>query len=169
MAAHLPVRYRFVAKKELQRIPVFGRAWTRCGHVSVDRGDREAAVGSLDRAWKEVRDENLTMVLFPEGTRSPDGELRPFKKGAFVLAIQARAPVVPVGITGSRKIMAKGASVIRPGTVRIRVGRPIPTEGLSILDRDRLLERCWTAVLALMQEGSGRAGSGEESAVMGRA
>ena len=73
LAAQLPVRYRFVAKKELEEIPVFGKAWTSCGHVSVDRGNREAAIEALDQAWREVHEDRLTMILFPEGTRSPDG------------------------------------------------------------------------------------------------
>jgi 1-acyl-sn-glycerol-3-phosphate acyltransferase len=153
LAACLPVRYRFVAKQELRRIPVFGKAWRRCGHVSVDRGDRASAIESLDEAWREVQDQKLTLVFFAEGTRSPDGSLKPFKKGAFVLALQARVPIVPMGIVGSRDIMPKGAMKIRPGSITIRVGEAIPTEALLESDRNRLMEESWTAVHALMGEG----------------
>ena len=117
LAAHLPVRYRFVAKKELGSIPIFGRAWKSCGHVSVDRGNREAAIEALDQAWREVHQDKLTMVLFPEGTRSPDGRMQPFKKGAFVLAVQGQVPLVPVAVVGSRDIMPKGAWKVRSGSI----------------------------------------------------
>ncbi len=153
LAARLPVRYRFVAKKELGAIPVFGRAWQRCGHVSIDRGDREAAIEAMDQAWREVREDRLTMILFPEGTRSRDGRLQPFKKGAFVLAIQGQVPVVPVAIVGSRAVMAKGGKRVRPGTITVRIGKAIPTEGTTIRDRNRLLNESWNAVYALKGEG----------------
>ncbi|MFC1575730.1 lysophospholipid acyltransferase family protein [Gemmatimonadota bacterium] len=153
LAAHLPLRYRFVAKKELGTIPVFGRAWKSCGHVSVDRGNREAAIQSLGQAWREIHEDKLTMVLFPEGTRSPDGRLKAFKKGAFVLAVQGQVPLVPAAILGSRAIMRKGDKRIRSGEIRVRFGSPIPTEGTTIRDRNRLLKECWDAVFALKGEG----------------
>ena len=153
LAAHLPVRYRFVAKKELATIPVFGRAWKECGHVAVDRGNREAAIESLDQAWREIHEDKLTMVLFPEGTRSPDGRLQPFKKGAFVLAVQGQVPLVPVAILGSRSVMPKGRLRVRSGEVVLRIGPPIQTEGATIRDRNRLLKECWDAVFALKREG----------------
>jgi len=152
LAAHLPVRYRFVAKRELEGIPVFGRAWKSCGHVSVDRGNREAAIEALDQAWREVHEDRLTMVLFPEGTRSPDGRLKAFKKGAFVLAVQGQVPLVPVAVLGSREVMAKGEMSIRSGEIRVRIGIPIPTAGATIRDRNRLLQECWDAIFALKGE-----------------
>lgn len=153
LEAFLPGKVRFVAKKELSRIPIFGRAWQTCGHISLDRGDRTRAISSLDEAGRRVRDGSLTMILFPEGTRSWDGELQPFKKGAFVLAIKAGVPVVPVGIRGTRDVMPKGSFRIRPAEVRIRVGRPIDVETLGHGHRDRLMERSREAVAALMADG----------------
>jgi 1-acyl-sn-glycerol-3-phosphate acyltransferase len=155
LAAHLPVRYRFVAKRELEGIPLFGRAWKRCGHVSVDRGNRKAAIESLDQAWREVHEDKLTMVIFPEGTRSPDGELKGFKKGAFVLAVQARVPLVPAAVCGSREIMPKGGRHIGTGIIHIRFGPPIPTEGLAIKDRDSLMKEAWDALRGLLEKGVG--------------
>ena len=146
LAAHLPVRYRFVAKQELGGIPIFGKAWRSCGHVSVDRGNREAAIEALDQAWREVHEEKLTMVLFPEGTRSPDGRLQSFKKGAFVLAIQGQVPLVPVAVVGSRDVMPKGRLKVRSGPITLRIGTPIPTEGLTIRDRNRLLDASRDAI-----------------------
>lgn len=162
LAAHLPGRTRFVAKEELARIPVFGTAWQTCGHVSVNRTDRSRAISTLDRAGQQVRDEGLAMVLFPEGTRSADGRLQPFKKGAFVLAIKTGVPIVPVGISGSREVMPKGSFRIRPGEIRIRVGAPLPVDDLAHRDRARLLAESRRRVALLMEdEGTGPEAMGE--------
>ena len=152
LAAALPVRYRFVAKKELAEIPVFGRGWRGCGHVSVDRGNKQAAIDALDQAWREIHEDRLTMVLFPEGTRSLDGRLQRFKKGAFVLAVQGQVPLVPIAVLGSRDIMRKGSNSIRTGTITIRIGDPISTEGATIRDRNRLMKSSWEAIFALKGE-----------------
>lgn len=149
LAGYLPVEYRFVAKKELGRVPVFGPAWQACGHISIDRQDRASAIESLEVAARQIRERDTTIVMFPEGTRSESGELQPFKKGAFVLAIQAGVPIVPVGISGSRDVMAKHRWRIRPGTIRIRIGEPIPVDGLVHADRDRLTARAHSRVAAL--------------------
>ena len=146
LAAHLPVEYRFVAKKELASIPVFGSAWRACRHVSIDRSDRTAAIRSLEVARESVHADGVVMVMFPEGTRSTTSEMLPFKKGAFVLALQLGVPVIPVGISGSRPIMPKGAIRVRPGTVKVRVGEPIPVEGMGERDRNRLLAQVRSAV-----------------------
>ncbi|MCA9736706.1 MAG: lysophospholipid acyltransferase family protein [Gemmatimonadota bacterium] len=146
---HVPGRFRFVAKKELARIPIFGQAWRMCGHISVDRSDRSSAVQSLQQAAGRIREDGLTIVLFPEGTRSATGHLLPFKKGAFVLAIQSRVPLVPVAVAGTRQIMPKGSFRVRPGHIRIKVGAPIETAGLTHEDRDALLQRSHDAIAEL--------------------
>ena len=151
LAAHLPVRYHFVAKKELAKIPVFGRAWIACGHIAIDRQDRTSAVHSLAEAAEKIRGENTTIIMFPEGTRSLDGELQRFKKGAFVLAIQAQVPIIPIAIIGSGEIMPKGKWSISPGVVLIRIGEPIPVAGLTLDDRDRLLQVARRSVAALKE------------------
>lgn len=149
LSAYFPGVYHFVAKEELSRIPVFGRAWLSCGHISIDRGDRSAAIESLDRAAEKIRSENATIIMFPEGTRSPDGTLQRFKKGAFVLAIQAGVPVVPLAIQGSHRVMPKGSWLVRPGHIRVRIGEPISVEGMTIKDRNALVDRAWKRVAAL--------------------
>ena len=158
LAAHLPGRVRFVAKEELSRIPIFGCAWRICGHISIDRSDRKRAIESLDRAAERVREESLTMALFPEGTRSPDGRLYAFKKGAFILAIKTRVPVVPVGISGSRAIMPKGSFRVRGGEIRIRVGEPIEVGTSEQGERDRLRELSRRAVAGLIEEEDAESG-----------
>lgn len=149
LAALLPVRFSFVGKKELSRIPVLGQAWEKVGHIAIDRSDRKAAVTSLARVEEQFR-AGRTIIMFPEGTRSPSGELTRFKKGAFVMAIKSQVPVVPVAVTGTRAIMRKGDWVIEPGTATIRVGRPISTEGLTLRDRNRLTREAHEAVARLM-------------------
>ncbi len=146
LLGYVPGRFRFVAKQELSRIPIFGHAWRLCGHISVDRSDRASAIRSLQKAGGRIRDDGLTIVLFPEGTRSEDGRLQPFKKGSFVLAIQAQVPVIPVAVLGTRAVMPKGSFRVRPGKIRIRVGEPVATTGMEHDDRERLLERVEAAV-----------------------
>lgn len=149
LVAHIPVEYRFVGKVELTRIPLFGPAWISAGHIAIDRGDRQRAIESLEAAGEVLHRERVVVVMFPEGTRTPDGELLPFKKGAFVLAAQTQVPLVPVGIDGSRAVMPKGSFLIRPGTVRVRIGSPIPTEAAGADARDRLLAQARDAVQEL--------------------
>ena len=146
----LPAEYRFVIKKELERVPVWGRAWRTCGHISVDRRDRQSAIESLVRArtMSGVGDDIL-LVVFPEGTRSVDGNMLPFKKGAFVLALQLGAPVIPVAVIGGRHIMAKRDWRIRSGQMRVVIGEPIPVAALDPSDRGDLARRSRDAVAAL--------------------
>jgi len=153
LAGFFPGKSRFVAKDELRRIPLFGAAWETCGHVRVNRGDRAEAVRSLTEAGDRIRRERLNVIVFPEGTRSPDGTLLPFKKGAFVLALQTGVPILPVGISGSREVMAKGSFRIRPGEIFVRVGEPISVEGLTVADRDALITRARAEVEALLTPG----------------
>ena len=126
------------------------------------RGDRGSAIESLDRAAKQINADSSSIVVFPEGTRSPTGELRRFKKGAFVLAIQAEVPIVPVAVVGTRAIMPKGRFRVRPGPIEIRIGAPMEVKGLEHSDRDALLGRAYDHVAAL-RGGSGPASLGTPS------
>lgn len=154
LAACLPGRYLFVAKQELEKIPVFGRAVGACGHVFIDRQDRNRAFESLTVARKSLERESPTIIMFPEGTRSKTGALQPFKKGAFVLAIQTGVDIVPAAIFGSREVMRKGSFLIRPGTIHVRFGEPIAVEGLGMDDRNALTARAHRAVRALQAPGT---------------
>lgn len=149
LTARLPGPYVFVAKKEISRVPFFGRAVRACGHIFIDRRDHASAMESLDAARESLERRRPTIIMFPEGTRSADGALGPFKKGAFVLAIQARVDVVPAAITGSREIMRKGSLLIHSGTVRVRFGESIPIARFQMGERDELARTSWEAVAAL--------------------
>lgn len=123
----VPPRTRFVAKRSLFRIPLFGQAIGALGFVPIDREDRKAALGALSRAGELARAQRPILV-FPEGTRSRGGELLPFKKGAFELAVQQRLPVIPVACLGGGACLAPGTSSVRPGVMRLIVGRTLTPE-----------------------------------------
>jgi 1-acyl-sn-glycerol-3-phosphate acyltransferase len=137
---------RILVKKELFRIPILGYGMRLCGFIPVNRKSREQAFAAVEEATERLM-AGHSFLVFPEGTRSLDGRLLPFKKGVFMMAIRARVPIVPISISGSNKIMQKGKLVIRPGLVRITVHDPIPTAGYSVDDRERLLEQVRAAIL----------------------
>ena len=144
----------FVGKKEVSSIPLVGAAWEKVGNIAIDRSNRRAAIASLERA-NDLLQDGWTIIMFPEGTRSENGSLGSFKKGAFVLAISQQVPIVPVAIAGTREIMRKGGRRIRPGEVTVVVGEPVSTRGLENHDRNRLAQECRAAVQSLMNgEGS---------------
>lgn len=152
LAATLPVKYSIVGKQELTRFPIFGAAWQKIGHYAVDRTDGKAAVAALSEAAKRIATDAATIVVFPEGTRSDSDRMGDFKAGAFVLAIKAQVPIVPVALLGTRPIMPKGSWVIRPGSVQVRVGEPIETAGMRRADRHALARRAREAVAELLRE-----------------
>jgi len=139
----LPGRTRFAAKREMWRHPVVGAVLDTLDMVPIDRDDPESAIAALQRADGIAG----SLVVFPEGTRSRDGQLREFKKGAFVLAIRAGLPVVPVVCRGTRRLMPRGSRLtVVPGPVEIIVEEPIPTTGLGYDDRDALAARVRAAI-----------------------
>jgi 1-acyl-sn-glycerol-3-phosphate acyltransferase len=138
LLGHLPVQFRWLAKQELFRIPILGPAMKAAGYIPIDRSDRRAAFRSIDLAAEKVR-QGTSIVIFPEGTRSLDGQLKSFKKGGFFLAIKSGRPIVPVSITGTHRILAKGSLRVGRGTVRVFLDDPVPTEGLATSDKDWLI------------------------------
>lgn len=132
--------YGFVAKRELERIPLFGSAARGAGVIYIDRENRKAAFSAYEDAAKRIRD-GLSVLVYPEGTRGDRYALRPFKKGPFVLAIGSGAPIVPVVIHGTIAVNPRGEFRASPGTVNVHVLEPISTEGLTYDDRDELAEK----------------------------
>lgn len=128
LAHAIPKRFHFVAKRELERIPIFGTAWKAAGHVSIDRSDRQSAIRSLEQAGAQLRSEGSAVVIFAEGTRSWDGRMLPFKKGAFMLALTSGVEIVPAAVNGSRAVLPKGAWRVRPGMITVRFGEPVPVQ-----------------------------------------
>jgi 1-acyl-sn-glycerol-3-phosphate acyltransferase len=139
-------------KKELRKVPVMGKVWELGGFVPVDRRDRAQSDQAIAMAVERLR-AGRSFIVFPEGTRSRDGELQPFKKGAFVLAIAAQAPIVPVAIIGTQQSMRRGSRLIWPANVVVRFGEPVLTEGLTYADRDRLLTDVRDRIGAMLSRG----------------
>ena len=144
----LPGSLRFVAKKELGRVPLFGQALRAAGHIEVDRHDPASAHLAYEKAARAIKG-GLSAVVFGEGTRSRDGRLHQLKKGPFVLAIAAQVPVVPVHVEGSGRVLPKGSIRPHPGLITVHVGAPIPTAGLTYDDRDALALRTREALVGL--------------------
>jgi 1-acyl-sn-glycerol-3-phosphate acyltransferase len=145
-------RLHILYKAELRKFPIMRTVFDVGGFVPVDRSDRDQAKASISRGAASLRSGN-SFLIFPEGTRSRSGQLLPFKKGGFIMAIEAQAPIVPVAVQGGRDAMRKGSAVVRPVDVTIRVGRPIPTAGLTIANRDELIERVRSQVQNLLSQG----------------
>lgn len=153
LLAILP-RYRFVAKAELFKIPLFGTAARRAGTIPIQRENRKAAFQSYEEAAREIKT-GASVVVCPEGTRGDDYTLRPFKKGPFVLAIAAEAPVVPLVVYGTREVQPKGSFVIRSATVHVHFLDEIPTAGMHYDDRDRLADECWRRMATALEREHG--------------
>jgi 1-acyl-sn-glycerol-3-phosphate acyltransferase len=148
LAALLPGRVRFLAKRELFWVPFFGSAMKQAGHIPIDRQNRRAAFDAYAEAVRLIQ-QGTRAVIFGEGTRSRDGTLQPLKKGPFVLAIQAGVPVVPVFIEGTYGVLPKGSIMLRPRPITVLVGEPLLTQGLSYEDRESLGQRCRESLVAL--------------------
>lgn len=146
-----PRRFAFLAKQELFRIPLLGLAMRRAQFLPVDRSSAEAAAGSVDRAVEQLRG-GVSMMIYPEGTRSLDGRLLPFKRGGFLLAIRAGRPVVPVAIQGAERILPKHQLWIQPGEILLKYLPPVPVAGYTDEDRGVLLERVRAAIAANLPE-----------------
>jgi 1-acyl-sn-glycerol-3-phosphate acyltransferase len=146
--ASMPFVVRFVAKKELLRIPVFGQALAVSGHIVIDRGDPQSAIARINAAAQRT-ERGMGILFYAEGTRSRDGKVHEFKKGGVSLALSTQLPIVPMSVSGTRKFLPRSCAVIRPGgRVRIVLGEPIPTTGLSYDDRDALNERVRRVVVS---------------------
>lgn len=149
VVASIPRRVALLAKQQVFRVPIMSRALRVAGFVPVIREDREAARASVDQALEQLR-RGLSFLVFPEGTRSPDGRLRPFKKGSFLMALRAAVPIVPVAVAGSQRIMPKGSARICPGTVRVLFLPPVETAGYSVEQRDALIAAVHAAIAAAL-------------------
>jgi 1-acyl-sn-glycerol-3-phosphate acyltransferase len=159
----LPVQFRIMAKKELFRYPFLGWHLKRSGQIAIDPGDARASLRSLNHASQSLR-KGTPLVVFPEGGRSRTGQLQKFMGGAFYVAIRAQAPVVPIAIVGTYELLPMNSFHVRPGTVEMIVGEPIPTKGLHVRDMDKLAARVreviaemyysrWKAAPALAKSG----------------
>ena len=137
-------------KQELRRVPIVGRVFAAVGFVPLDRHHHEHAMQALD-AGTEALKSGRSLLAAPEGTRSRDGTLQPFKKGVFVMAIKAQAPVVPIAISGTDRALPKGSATIRPGEVVVRVGEAVETTAFGYEGRERLMAEVRSAIATLLE------------------
>lgn len=149
---YFPHDFRWIAKKELFRIPLFGQAMHRVGYIPIDRSHGRQALKSLDEAARRIAC-GSSVLIFPEGTRSSDGVLREFKAGAVLLAIKAGVEIVPLGINGSHRVLAKGALLPRPGEIVLRIGSPRGTHHFRSSDKQQLAVELHQAVADLLDAG----------------
>jgi 1-acyl-sn-glycerol-3-phosphate acyltransferase len=138
LLSHLMVQFRWIAKAELFKIPIFGRGMRGAGYISIDRTNRKSAFKSLKRAAESIR-HGKSVLVFPEGTRSMGGELLPFKKGGFVLAVDAGVPIIPIIVQGTHAIMAKDSLLIRRQPVRVDILPPLDTGAYNRKSKDDLM------------------------------
>ena len=151
LQGYLGLDFRWLAKKELFRIPIWGRSMRMTGYIPVDRSHGRAAMQSLEEAAARIA-AGTSVIIFPEGTRSIDGRLQPFKSGTMLLAIKSKVPLVPVAIIGTHNILPKGKLLATPGKVTIKIGAPIDTGNYTSRDKNELAARLRSALVSMLDE-----------------
>jgi 1-acyl-sn-glycerol-3-phosphate acyltransferase len=149
----LPIQFRWLAKAELFKIPIFGRAMRGAGYVKIDRSNRKSAIKSINEVAAKMKN-GVSVMIFPEGTRSQDGNLRPFKKGGFVMAVDSGAPIVPVIIRGTRSIMTKGSWRINPDNVTLFIEKPIDTSDFTRDTKEDLIKKVRKVIYDAFEKGT---------------
>ena len=149
LLAHLPVQFKFVLKQELMRVPFLGPAMRRAKYIGIERDDPRKAIKSMNEAADRFR-KGASILIFPEGTRSPDGQLQSFKPGGFHLALKAKGDIVPVSIVGTHRIVPKGSLRVQKGKATMVIGKPIPIQEYSKKTMDQLMERVHDAMAQQM-------------------
>jgi 1-acyl-sn-glycerol-3-phosphate acyltransferase len=150
--ANIPVQFRFLAKRGLFQIPLLGTHLARAGHIPVPRDDARAAVKTMTTAAQIIRERAISLLIFPEGGRSPDGRLAEFKEGAAYIAIRAGVALVPVALKGTHEILPYGSAHVRAGAVTMRIGEPIPTAQAQLRDRERLTAELHSRIVSLLED-----------------
>jgi 1-acyl-sn-glycerol-3-phosphate acyltransferase len=145
LLAHLPVDFKFIVKQELMRIPVFGHAMRRAGYIGIERKDPRKGVKSMREAAERIK-KGASVVMFPEGTRSADGKLLPFKRGGFNLALKSGCEIVPIGIKDSYRIVPKGSLRINKGSFEMGIGNPISISGYKKKEMEQMIEKIREAI-----------------------
>ncbi len=151
LLSNIPVDFKFIMKQELMRIPILGFAMRKAGYIGIERDDPRKAIQSLNEAAEKVKG-GVSLVIFPEGTRSIDGRLQSFKRGGFKLACKSGCDIVPVAIKDSYRIVTKGSLKINKGSFDIQIGKPISVKGYKKGNINQLMDRVREAMLNYMEE-----------------
>lgn len=150
--SNIPVQFRFLAKRGLFQIPLLGTHLARAGHIPVPRDDARAAVKTMSTAAQVIRERGISLLIFPEGGRSVSGEMAAFKEGAAYIAIRAGVPLVPIALKGTREILPYGSGHVRSGLVTMRIGDPIPTDGLELHDRGKVTDELRDRIVSMLED-----------------
>ena len=153
LLAHLPVQFRWLAKAELFKIPIFSHGMRSAGYISIDRFNQASAFESISEAARRIK-AGVSVMIFPEGTRSRDSKIRPFKKGGFVLAVDAGVPIIPIVLHGTYSLMPKGKLRIYSGHVHMDIQKPINTSGYTRETKDDLIKRVRTVICGVFEQRS---------------
>jgi 1-acyl-sn-glycerol-3-phosphate acyltransferase len=153
LIAGLPRFLSFIAKKELFFIPVFGWGMAAIGHIWIDRANARKARESISRAVRMIQNDDISLVIFPEGTRSETGEIGEFKKGSFTLPIEAGVDLVPIAIRGTRHVLPKKEMWVRSGTVYLDIGEPLSVANLTRNDKADIAEKVRTVIAEMLRNG----------------
>lgn len=154
--ANVPARFRFLAKRGLFKIPFLGTHLGQAGHIPVYRGDPRASVKTMQTAAEAIQKRGISLLIFPEGGRSHDGNLGEFKEGAAYIAIRAGAPIVPVALIGTQKVLPFGSGTPKPGRVTLKIMPPISTEGLTLKDRQHVNERVHSLIAQALADAANK-------------
>ena len=151
----LPIQFRWLAKAEVFKTPILGRSMKVSGYISIDRSNRESAIESLNQVTETIQ-KGISVVIFPEGTRSKDGKLKSFKKGGFVIAVDSGIPIVPVIIYDTWEIMPKNSLLIKPRNVLMEIKEPVETTGYSRQTKDQLMDEIKNIIADSLQRRQGK-------------
>ncbi len=152
LSGYLPVQIRWVAKSSLFKIPLMGWAMSASGYISVDRGDRKKSYEAFNKTLEKIK-EGCSIIIFPEGTRSEDGEIGPFKKGSNLIASRSKSPMVPITIIGSGNIITKNSASITPGPIRVVISHPVKP-GTDKKENETVLESIRETIIATAKSGA---------------
>ncbi len=148
----LGIQYRWFIKKEVLKIPIFGYALYASRNIFIDRSNTARAIESINKGIDRLP-RGVSIMVFAEGTRSPDGQIHEFKKGGFVTAVRRKIPILPVTVNGSRRVLPKGSLEVKPGKIQIVIGDPIDTSGYSTDTVQELIDKTRQAVMANFEPG----------------
>lgn len=143
----LGIQYRWIIKKEILKLPIFGYALYASRNIFIDRSNTTSAIESINNGFDRLP-KGVSVMVFAEGTRSPDGQIHEFKKGGFVMAVQRKIPILPVTVNGSRRIMRKGSFTLWPGKIQIVIGDPIDTSGYTTDTVQNLINKTRQTIIA---------------------
>ena len=150
----LGIDFKWVMKKELRKVPGIGIACARLGHIFIDRFNRQEAIAALEGAKARIVD-GTSVIFFPEGTRSRDGRLKPFKKGAFRMAVDLGLPILPLTVAGTRDVLPAGTSDLFPGSARLIIHPPVSVDGSTVEDCERISDEVRTVIASSLPDATG--------------